>query len=114
MRPLQDLLNDCACHGHTHIENAGPHSGLSRIECQIPNDLTRVRKLMSSSESSDTNLLASIAKVETDEELKSYFEAAAACVLLCDPVASNKSYSIKNEKQNVPDASIAPMKRSRD
>ena len=114
MRPLQDLLNDCACHGHTHIENAGPHAGLSHIECQFPNDLTRVRKLMSSSESSDPNRLAAIAKVETNEELKSYFEAVAACVLLCDPIASNKSYSIKNEIHNVSDASISQMKRGRD
>ena len=44
---------------------------------------------MRSIESSDPKLLAAIAKVETDENLKSNFEGMAAYILPYDPVANN-------------------------
>ena len=45
---------------------------------QLPNDLARSRKLIRSIESSDPKLLATIAKVETDDNLKSDVVAMAA------------------------------------
>ena len=54
-------------------------------------------------------MLAAIAKVETDESLKSDFEGMAAYVLPCDPVANNKANSNKTEKCSVSDDSVASM-----
>ena len=45
-------------------------------------------------------------KVKTDEDIKSDFEAIAACILPYNHVANNKAYSHKNEKHNAYDASI--------
>ena len=67
------------------------------IECQLPNDLTRVRKRIRSIESLDPMLLPEIAKVESDEDLTSDFEAMAACILPHEPVGNKKAYSNKNE-----------------
>ena len=47
---------------------------------------------MHSIESADPKLLAAMAKTETDEKLKSGFEAMVACVLPHAPVANNKPY----------------------
>ena len=48
------------------------------LDYQLPNDLTRARKLILSIKSLDPNILAAIANVETNEDLKSYFEATVA------------------------------------
>ena len=52
---------------------------------------------MRSIESLEPKLLAAIDKLETNEDLKSYFEAISACVLPCDPVSRKKSYSREND-----------------
>ena len=46
---------------------------LKSFSYKLPNDLTRVRKLTCSIESSGPKILAVISKVETDESLKSDF-----------------------------------------
>ena len=51
---------------------------------------TRVRKLIRSVESTDPKSLVAIAKIKTDDNLMSDFEAMAAHMLPCDPVANNK------------------------
>ena len=61
---------------------------LSHLDIQLTNDLTRVRKPIRSIGSSDPKLLAAIAKVETDEDLKSDFDAMAYYILPCDHVAN--------------------------
>ena len=50
----------------------------SHMSYQLPNDLTRLRKLIHSVESLDPKLLATIFKVETDDNLKSDVVAMAA------------------------------------
>ena len=60
-------------------------------------------------EISDPKLLVTIAKVETEEDLKSCIENIIACILPHDPVAYNKDASNKNEKQNVPDTCIVSI-----
>ena len=76
---------------------------------QLPNDLARVRKLIRSIESSDPKLLAAISKVETEENLKSDFEAMAAYIMPCYPLANDKANSNRNEKHSVSDSSVASM-----
>ena len=53
------------------------------------------RKLIRIIESADTKLLVAIAKVETDDKLKSDFEEIAAYILPCDPVANKKLTQIR-------------------
>ena len=86
----------------------------SYLDYQIINDLTRVRKLIRSIESSDPKLLAATDKADAGEYLKSYFEAILACILLCDPESNNKAYSNKNEMCSVPDTGVLPMVGGRD
>ena len=64
---------------------------------------------MISIESSYPKLLATIAKVETDEETKSHFEAISASILLFDPVVRSKVYSNRKDKKNVSDAGVASI-----
>ena len=64
----------------------------SHVEYQLPNDLTRVSKLIRINKSSDPKLLASVAKVETDEELKSDFESMSAFILPYEPLDNSKAY----------------------
>ena len=65
-----------------------------------------MRKLIRSIESSDPKLLAAIVKAETDDNLKSYFEAMVACILQRDPLANNKANSNKNEKHSVSELAL--------
>ena len=69
---------------------------------------------MRSIESSDPKLIGAIAKAETDEELKSDFEAMTAHILLYEPVSNNKANSNQNEKWSVSDAGITSMVGVRD
>ena len=64
----------------------------SHLDYQLPDDQTRLIKLMRRFKSSDLKLLAKISKVETNNELKSDFEAIRACVLPHNPTANNKAY----------------------
>ena len=81
----------------------------SRTSYQLHNDITHVIKLIRSIESSDPKLLVAIAKLETDETLKSDFEGVAAYILLHDPVANDETNSNKTEKCSMLDASVASM-----
>ena len=65
-------------------------------------------------ESSDPKIFAAIAKVETDKELKSDFEATSACILLCDTVSNNKAYSNNNDKHSASDIGIVSIAGGRD
>ena len=78
------------------------------ISHQLPNHATRVRKLIRSIELTDPKLLAVIAKVETDDDLMSNFEAMVAYVLLCDPLANNTSSS-KSDRHNVSELNDSSM-----
>ena len=60
-------------------------------------------------ELSDLNILAAVTKVETEKELKSYFEAIEDRILPCNPIARNKAYSNKTEKFNVSNTDVASM-----
>ena len=79
----------------------------SHLDCQLPNYQARFGNLMRSIESSCSKSLATIDKVETDEELKSDFEAMSAYILTYDPVANKKDYSNKNKKRDMSNAVIA-------
>ena len=68
----------------------------SRLCYQLPNDLTIVGKLICSVESLEPKLLAEIAKIDTDEDLKLDFEAMEAYILPWDPIDNNKDYLNKN------------------
>ena len=58
-------------------------------------------------------MLAAIAKVETDDSLKSDFEGMEAYILPCDPVANKKANSNKTRKHSVLDTKVASMVRGR-
>ena len=55
-----------------------------------------------------------MAKVVTDKELKSYFEAMAAFSLPYDPAANNEVCSNNNKKFSASDAGIVPIVGGRD
>ena len=74
----------------------------------------RARKLIRSIELSDLKLLAAIAKVETNDNLKSDFEEMAAYILPCDHIANKKGNSNKNRKHRVFDASVESIVGGRD
>ena len=71
----------------------------NHISHQLPNHATRDRKLTRSVESTYPKPLSAIAKIETDDDSMSNFEAMAACVLPCDP-ASNSKASAKIDRCN--------------
>ena len=58
--------------------------------------------LIRSVESSDPKLLAAIAKVETNESLKSDFEVMSAYILPCDPVAKTRLIQIRHTACRMP------------
>ena len=74
--------------------------------------LSRVMKLIRSVEPTDPKSLAAIAKVEIDDNLMSYFEAMAACVLPHGLVANNKA-SAKSDRHGVSQLNDSSMVRSR-
>ena len=65
-------------------------------------------------ESSDPKISATISKVETNEEIKSDFEATKACILPHDPAANNKVCSNKNQKNSASNVGITSMIGGRD
>ena len=98
----EDFINNRKWKGNSNYPLANHVSGhrnayISLVACsdhidyQLPNGLTRVRKLVRSIECSDPKLLATIAQAESDKTMKSDFEATASFILPSDPVANNKA-----------------------
>ena len=63
-------------------------SAALHVDYQLPNELTRVRYLLTGILCADPKLQAAMSRAETDADINGNFEATAACIVLKDPVAT--------------------------
>ena len=63
-------------------------SAALHVDYQLPNELTRVRYLLTGILCADPKLQAAMSRAETDADINGNFEATAACIVSKDPVAT--------------------------
>ena len=79
------------------------------VSFQLPNELTRVKYLLDAIDNSNAELQAAIAMIRQDDEADgkmNNFEAAAAYLIPCDPVAKKQQVGSKRPAADISSANI--------